>query len=249
MLGQQPNIFRETIMLALLVVGVIIIPVSVSLSVTIFLGHRLNDTCWFLNLDYKGDTRCCCWPHGQGTITWPKSNNTLKGTWVNGRIHPREMAVMTSVKGGFTYTGQLKNKRHHKHGKGIQVWDNGSFYDGQWKDNQQHGKGTFTWSNQNSYTGQWENNCRSGYGVMTWHRKKEVYKGYWKNNLRNGKGEMEWHRTGEKYDGEWKNSKKHGQGILTRSNGSVLRGEWTNDKLCKIYPPVNHFYDDKPYAL
>ena len=60
------------------------------------------------------------------------------------------------------YTGELLNGK--RHGKGLQIWDDGAKYEGEWENDKSNGYGTF------------------------YHTDGDIYQGYWKNNRANGKG-------------------------------------------------------------
>jgi hypothetical protein len=42
-----------------------------------------------------------------------------------------------------------------RHGKGIQYWADGSYYEGEWEYNLPHGQGIFKEPNGNVYDGMW----------------------------------------------------------------------------------------------
>ena len=48
-----------------------------------------------------------------------------------------------------SYEGETKHDL--KHGYGVQVWSNGSKYEGRWFEGKAHGKGKFTYSNGETY--------------------------------------------------------------------------------------------------
>ncbi len=91
------------------------------------------------------------------------------------------------------------------HGQGRIAYNDGSTYEGQWKNNLQHGQGTMHWSNGDSYTGQFVDNMLQGQGTMTW-------------------------ATGNTYTGEFANNQPHGQGTFTWANGEKRTGLWENGK-------------------
>ena len=235
---QYEDLWRNGSVLPIcLMVATFAVPVSISISVSVCIVRKLQTTCWFLGLNYKGAKRCCCIPHGRGRLRW-ENGDTLDGDWVKGCIHPEKSAVMASVKSGWVYTGQFKKKsgKPVKHGKGIMTYKNGNVYDGSWKNNTKNGNGVFTWSNGNQYIGDWKNNFRHGYGEMTWIKKK-VYKGQWKMGLQNGNGTMKYLNTGIIYEGEWEKAKKHGHGKLLFSNGYIIKSKWFDNEMYENQQP------------
>ena len=131
------------------------------------------------------------------------------------------------------YTGEMINGL--RHGKGVQIWDDGAKYDGEWKFDKANGYGTFfhtdgdiyqgQWANDRAngegtyinsdgatYQGQWRDDIQEGYGVEVW-SDGSSYKGYYVDGKKEGFGIYNWN-DGSKYEGEWKDNKKHGQGQL-----------------------------------
>ena len=82
------------------------------------------------------------------------------------------------------YVGEW-NELDQRHGKGEQVWDDGSRYEGYWKNDMANGKGRLTYENGEVYEGQWENDVKHGYGIFV-------------------------HSDGTKYTGEWIQDAQHG---------------------------------------
>lgn len=66
-----------------------------------------------------------------------------------------------------------------RHGYGVQYWNDGAHYEGQWNYNKAEGLGTF------------------------WHAEGDVYHGEFKNDMANGFGEYT-HINGSKYKGEFR---------------------------------------------
>jgi hypothetical protein len=53
--------------------------------------------------------------------------------------------------------------------------NDGSSYDGEFKDDKIEGEGKFTWGPDKIYTGGWKNNCLDGFGVFV--KKGKIYIG------------------------------------------------------------------------
>ena len=79
------------------------------------------------------------------------------------------------------YYGEWNQYSSHKHGRGINVWNFGSIYEGYWKNNKANGFGTLTHSDGDKYEGNWIDNQACGYGVYTY-SDGSYYKGEWLNN-------------------------------------------------------------------
>jgi len=84
------------------------------------------------------------------------------------------------------YEGRLTFDQAERWGTGKQNFNDGSFYDGEWKHDFPHGPGVYTYANGDKYTG-------------------NSIKGKW-----NGKGELK-KGDGTLYIGEFKDNKYHGR--------------------------------------
>ena len=87
-----------------------------------------------------------------------------------------------------------------------QTLDDGSYYEGNFKDGLRHGKGKVTWTNG------------------------DLYMGNWKRGFRHGKGKYIWEE-GESYDGEWKEGLQNGQGKSTLTNGDTFIANYIEGKM------------------
>lgn len=126
------------------------------------------------------------------------------------RIRPIDIALIHDNKAIFDlllqygadisqWSGTLKN------GQGIETYENGDTYEGEFKDSLPNGKGTYT-SSRYTYIGQWKDGLRNGKGIETYEN-GDKYEGEFKNNLRNGKGVYIW-SDGSKYTGDFLEGKK-----------------------------------------
>ena len=127
------------------------------------------------------------------------------------------------------YYGEWDMNFFIKHGRGIQIWPDGSYYKGYWENNKAEGKGEFFHSTGDFYDGDWHNNKRDGKGV--YHSKNGMeYIGKWKDDLQEGEGEEIW-EDGSKYVGDYKGGKKNGKGKMEWSNGCTYIGDFENGKI------------------
>ena len=53
---------------------------------------------------------------------------------------------------------------HIRQGKGIQIWPDGSMYEGYWADNKANGKGRLIHADGDVYDGQWKDDKAHGKG-------------------------------------------------------------------------------------
>ena len=110
-----------------------------------------------------------------------------------------EIRPTTACENKTIYYGEWDIKKNLRHGRGIQVWPDGSKYIGYWKNNQANGKGKLI------------------------HQDGDIYEGDWQSGKPNGKG-CYIHLDGSKYVGDWKNDKQEGTGEETWADGSVYNG-------------------------
>ena len=154
------------------------------------------------------------------------------------------------LEGNIIYYGEWDMNFFTKHGRGLQIWPDGSYYKGYWENNKAEGKGLFIHSTGDIYIGNWHNNKRNGKGVYQ-SKLGMQYNGYWKNDKlegkgkeiwedgtsyigyysggqKNGKGEIEW-PNGCKYKGDFKNGNMNGKGIYTFNDNRTYEGDFVNN--------------------
>uniref|UniRef100_A0A7S3J447 Uncharacterized protein n=1 Tax=Euplotes harpa TaxID=151035 RepID=A0A7S3J447_9SPIT len=84
------------------------------------------------------------------------------------------------------YVGQFKKDSETRHGIGIQVWDTGDIYEGEYKDGNKHGRGRYIYSNGASYEGEYKDGNRHGQGVYVYPSGNKAV-GEWKEDYEEGK--------------------------------------------------------------
>ncbi len=69
-------------------------------------------------------------------------------------------------------------------GKGIETWEDGRKYEGDFKNGKKDGEGTFEWPNGNKYIGSWRADKQHGIGI--YYNVKDLSKrqGEWVNGKR-----------------------------------------------------------------
>jgi hypothetical protein len=101
-----------------------------------------------------------------------------------------------------------------ENGDGIKVLDDGTRYEGHWKNGQMIAYGSATWRSGASYNGYWQRMIFVGNGTYI-------------------------DANGAKYEGNWKYGKRSGDGVQYRANGTVeFDGYWEDDKPIKERVPV-----------
>ena len=68
------------------------------------------------------------------------------------------------LKNGFKYEGEYLRGTNIRDGRGIQIWTDGSRYDGYWKLNKACGKGRLLHYEGDVYDGEWANDMANGFG-------------------------------------------------------------------------------------
>eukprot|EP01043_Picozoa_sp_COSAG02_P001747 COSAG02_NODE_37_length_48203_cov_57.745708_31_plen_141_part_00 len=68
---------------------------------------------------------------------------------------------------GAVYRGD-QNEAGEKHGTGRYTWKDGSYYDGQWKNDEREGMGKYTYPSGGVYDGEWKDSKPHGNGTYTW---------------------------------------------------------------------------------
>ena len=156
------------------------------------------------------------------------------------KLEKKEPMILES---GIIYYGEWDVNFVTKHGRGIQIWPDGSYYMGYWDNNKAEGKGEFVHSTGDVYEGNWHNNKREGKGV--YHSKQGMeYNGDWKNDKQEGEGEEKW-EDGSTYVGQFSNGKKNGKGFMQWSNDSTYNGDFENGNIKG--KGVYHFADNRVY--
>jgi len=72
-------------------------------------------------------------------------------------------------------------------GIGKYMYNDGSCYNGEWKDNRMHGYGIFNWNDGRSFEGKFNEDKKEGFGIMR-NKLNSIYIGFWNNNFLEGEG-------------------------------------------------------------
>ena len=94
------------------------------------------------------------------------------------------------------------------------------------------GIGKTTYQNGSIYEGNYKEGKRDGKGIYVDQDGTIIYQGEWQNGKRHGQGTYK-DQEGNVYQGEWQNGKRHGQGTYKDPQGNVYQGEWQNGKFIR----------------
>ncbi|KAF8411796.1 hypothetical protein HHK36_004355 [Tetracentron sinense] len=117
-----------------------------------------------------------------------------------------------------------KEQREKKIIRGVEVYSNGDFYEGEFHKGRCNGSGVYNYFAKGRYEGDWIDGRYDGYGIESWARGSR-YRGQYRQGLRHGYGVYRFF-TGDSYAGEWFNGQSHGVGVQTCSDGSCYVGEF-----------------------
>jgi hypothetical protein len=126
---------------------------------------------------------------------------------------------------GTIYEGNWLND--YPHGTGKENFNDGSKFVGIFENGHKK-KGKFTWIDGSFYDGEIKNNYFEGYGKFKW-KEGRIYEGFWKNGKMNGKGSMIY-IDGAKYEGEFIDGKRHGKGDYYWNENKYYKGNWVKGK-------------------
>ena len=73
-------------------------------------------------------------------------------------------------------------------GLGTCKWEDGSSYEGSWKNNLRHGKGMFISREGHVYEGGWQTDYRHGHGIQRYHHSQEMVECIWNMDRPHGPG-------------------------------------------------------------
>lgn len=132
------------------------------------------------------------------------------------------------VAGGGSYEGQILNGQ--RHGRGIVLFPDQTFYDGTWRNDKKDGYGRCVDARGCIYEGEFSKNCFEGIGSFLNPETGVSYEGRWRNNMQEGFGVETW-EDGSVFEGEYSEGLKNGKGIFKWTNGSSYQGEFKGDQI------------------
>ena len=134
---------------------------------------------------------------------------------------------------GDVYKGSFRHDQFEGNGTYI---THEMTYRGQWRNGVCHGKGTEIWADGSKFEGTFDMGEKAGYGVFVW-QNGNSFRGYWQQNQMHGKGRLQY-ASGDVYQGEFSHGSPDGQGKLVRADGQVFEGlfrEGEPSEACRRY--------------
>ena len=112
--------------------------------------------------------------------------------------------------------------------KGRFKWNDGSYYDGEIKNNSFEGYGIFHWKEGREYKGSWKGGKMWGFGEIKYIDGAK-YEGNFVNGKREGYGKYIWN-SNKYYEGGWKKGKQDGKGYFY-NKGNGVHGIWKDGNI------------------
>jgi tetratricopeptide (TPR) repeat protein len=141
-------------------------------------------------------------------------------------LKKKEVHKLTDGDLHYDYVGGFSDEKPNGDGKATYT-DNGTVYEGQWRDGKQNGFGTFTYKNGNTYKGYLKDGLFDGQGTYTY-KDGNIYEGNWTKMVFQGRNAIVKYSNGNKYVGDWYNGDANGRGKFTWSGGTTYEGQFKN---------------------
>ena len=182
-----------------------------------FESNELNGICRFYNFKYRSNfigEYKNNKPSGFGVYS--AKSFSMQGYWDSENLNGIAIEVWED---GTYFQGEYKDNK--KNGIGLYRWPDGTIYQGEFKDGQMNGKGIILYSNDCIFSGEIENGYMNGYGYFSWGN-GSMYIGYYSQDIKNGFGIYVWDQKNFViYIGFWEMGKQ--QGIGAKVNGNKIK--------------------------
>ena len=154
-----------------------------------------------------------------------RKNDMLKLEIDESNIENRDLTQTDSC----IYLGQWNKTTNLKEGKGVAIFNDGSLYEGLWKEGERSWIGRMIYSDASVYLGEWYKDIPNGYGVLISNEIGSI-KGYWLDGKIHGQG-YEIMTNGNTYRGNYINGRKEGKGVFVWKEGNMYMGEFKDNKM------------------
>ena len=108
-------------------------------------------------------TGCKIWdgvPEAGESVSW---DGPCQDGWASG---PGTLLWFKDGKANGSYVGERVAGKAQ--GRGVNTWQSGDRYEGDWKNDVPDGKGTYTWKDGSGYQGEWHNGKKQGKATYIW---------------------------------------------------------------------------------
>ncbi|XP_046280719.1 MORN repeat-containing protein 1 isoform X1 [Marmota monax] len=161
--------------------------------------------------------------NGYGVYVYPNSFFRYEGEWKEGKIHGHGKLLFND---GSYYEGEFADGEIT--GLGCRYWAwSGNTYSGHFILGEPQGHGVMKYKTGGHYEGELSHGLRAGRGFLVDGEGQE-YEGSFHDNRRHGRGQMLF-KNGDKYDGDWVQDRRQGHGVLHCADGSTYEGQWHSD--------------------
>ena len=162
-------------------------------------------------------------PNGFGI--YKNKTLTIQGYWEKDDMDGIGIEVWDD---GTYYQGEFVNSK--KNGIGLYRWPDGTIYQGEFINNQMSGTGVILYSDDRIYSGQILNGYMNGYGIFIWGNGNK-YMGYYLQDAKHGFGIFIWgYKPFVAYFGFWEMGKQHGVGAKVNGN-NIQYCLWNRGKI------------------
>ena len=182
-----------------------------------FESNELNGICRFYNFKYRS-TFIGEYKNNKpsGFGVYSAKSFSMQGYWDSENLNGIAIEVWED---GTYFQGEYKDNK--KNGIGLYRWPDGTIYQGEFKDGQMNGKGIILYSNDCIFSGEIKNGYMDGYGYFSWGN-GSMYIGYYSQDIKNGFGIYVWDQKNFViYIGFWEMGKQ--QGIGAKVNGNKIK--------------------------
>jgi hypothetical protein len=163
-------------------------------------------------------------PHGHGECEFKhgKGNKAISGTyigdWVNGKTLGKAIVIFST---GDRYEGFISDGVFE--GDGSYTWANpkanaAKKFEGKWHNGKQTDYGVETYQNGDKYDGDFKRGIAHGMGTYTFHAGGEIYQGDFRNGKRHGRGKF-YYPDGRTLESSFKNGQNVGKAIHCWNRG------------------------------
>ncbi|XP_058494241.1 ankyrin repeat and MYND domain-containing protein 1 isoform X1 [Solea solea] len=134
--------------------------------------------------------------------------------------------------------GQVGEER--RQGPGVQVWPDGSTYEGEFMNGFKHGRGKFTWTSGEYYEGSFYKDYRHGDGLFCWPTGHKFI-GKFYLNRKEGYGQHLF-PDGASFQGLYHADQRFGPGVVSYSDGRQDVGLWLGQRLLRLCTAVDEAF-------